>query len=87
MFPFSLTLCIVVYILSSYQQMTDDMMAMKNRHEEMIKELEKNFLMASRENQVTKRRDLKNKECGALECFHIFIRTHACLCRNKQRLK
>ncbi|KAA0716970.1 Kinesin-like protein klp-20 [Triplophysa tibetana] len=32
-------------------QMTDDMMAMKSRHEEMIKELEENFLMASRENQ------------------------------------
>lgn len=32
--------------------MTDDMMAMKSRHEEMIKELEENFLMASRENQV-----------------------------------
>ncbi|XP_056601750.1 blastoderm-specific protein 25D [Triplophysa dalaica] len=31
--------------------MTDDMMAMKTRHEEMIKELEKNILMASRENQ------------------------------------
>ncbi|XP_051513901.1 uncharacterized protein LOC127417743 [Myxocyprinus asiaticus] len=32
-------------------QMTDDMMAMKNSHREMIQELEKNFLIASRENQ------------------------------------
>ncbi|XP_067295928.1 uncharacterized protein [Pseudorasbora parva] len=31
--------------------MTDDMMAMKSRHQEMIQELEENFLIASRENQ------------------------------------
>ncbi|XP_051749425.1 uncharacterized protein si:dkey-96l17.6 [Ctenopharyngodon idella] len=32
-------------------QITDDMIAMKSRHQEMIQELEENFLIASRENQ------------------------------------
>ncbi|KAL1274099.1 hypothetical protein QQF64_026913 [Cirrhinus molitorella] len=32
-------------------QITDDMIAMKSRHQEMIQELEDNFLTASRENQ------------------------------------
>lgn len=32
--------------------MTDDMIAMKSRHQEMIQKLEENFLIASRVNQV-----------------------------------
>lgn len=33
-------------------QIADDVMTMKSRHLEMVQELEENFLIASRENQV-----------------------------------
>uniref|UniRef100_A0A3B1K6B9 Kinesin motor domain-containing protein n=1 Tax=Astyanax mexicanus TaxID=7994 RepID=A0A3B1K6B9_ASTMX len=46
-------------------QITDDMMAMKDRHLEMVQELEENFLIASKENQertvLTIRRHYQNK--------------------------
>lgn len=51
-YMFACPLCSFVYTVNSFEKIAEDMETMKRRHLEMVQELEENFLVTARENQV-----------------------------------